>query len=47
MRPTYPYRKQIKIDNKVQFPSDLMVIDEIEKKSIKKKIQKTTRVILG
>jgi hypothetical protein len=32
MRPTYPYRKQIKIDNKVQFPSDLMVIDEIEKK---------------
>jgi hypothetical protein len=36
IRPTYPYKKQIKIDYKVQFPSDLMLIDEIKKKSVKK-----------
>jgi hypothetical protein len=46
MRPTYPYKKQIKIDYKVQFPSDLMLIDEIKKNQLKN-IQKTTRVILG
>jgi hypothetical protein len=36
IRPTYPYKKQIKIDYKVKFPSDLILINEIKKNQLKK-----------
>jgi len=41
VRQKYSYKKQIKTDYKTQFPTDPMLNDKIEKKSIKK-TQKTT-----
>jgi hypothetical protein len=41
VRQKYSYKKQIKTDYETQFPTDLMLNDKIEKKSIKK-TQKTT-----
>jgi hypothetical protein len=35
VRPRYSYKKQIKINYEIQFPTDLMLNDKIEKKSIK------------
>jgi hypothetical protein len=35
LRPKYSHKKQIKIDYETQFPTDLMLNDKIEKKSIK------------
>jgi len=43
VRQKYSYKKQIKTDYKTQFPTDPMLNDKIEKKSIKK-TQKTTWV---
>jgi hypothetical protein len=47
MRSRYSYRKQIKIDYETQFPTDPTLNNEIEKKIIKNKTQKTTRVYSG
>jgi hypothetical protein len=47
MRSRYSYRKQIEIDYETQFPTDPMLNNEIEKKIIKNKTQKTTRVYSG
>jgi len=45
MRSWYPYKKQIKTDYEFQFPTDLVLDNEIEKNnSIKNKTQKTTQV---
>jgi hypothetical protein len=35
VRPRYSYKKQIKINYEIQFPTDPMLNDKIEKKSIK------------
>jgi len=43
VRQKYFYKKQIKTDYETQFPTDPMLNDKIEKKSIKK-TQKTTWV---
>jgi len=43
VRQKYSYKKQIKTDYETQFPTDPMLNDKIEKKSIKK-TQKTTWV---
>ena len=49
MRPKYHHIKQINTDYKVEFPTDSMLNNEIEKKSIKKghkKQPKSTQVNL-
>jgi len=45
MRSRYPYRKQIKIDYEVQFPTDPILNDKTGKKiQLKKENIKTTRI---
>ena len=47
LKPKYPHIKQIKIYYEAQFPTKLMLNDEIEKKSIKKKNIKNDPSQLG
>jgi len=44
VRPRHPYKKQIKTNYEVQFPTDPLLNDKIKKKFNLKKTQKTTRV---